>query len=371
MDAAKTITLIWCAATVAVALYDLFKIYSSDEDTLLANRQRFEAYSTYLSIGGVLGTFIGITWGLIDFDSENLDASVPSLLNGLKFAFLTSIFGMFGSYVVNKYTTSKYNAYGETDIAAAALGLSKTVAELKSSIEQNNTKVLETAMNQIANTFKEEMGKVSTELQGLMKKLVDKNFEELNTSINNLNQWQKDNKNMIAKLIFQYNTAVKTFEESSTALSGMTEKTKELVGEEGELTKLIDNLHTAMIEDDNFVEISSNISTAASNLKQNSTDWQNSMNDLKQWVESQKGLNTNVASLIFKLQEITKQKDFNEKFWKDTRDGMNEATNIISNASTKLKQDLGYLNAQFYDRLNETLSALDDCIKGFMKVKNR
>lgn len=367
MDAAKTITLIWCAATVAVALYDLFKIKYSDEDALLANRQRFEAYSTYLSIGGVLGTFIGITWGLIDFDSENLDASVPSLLNGLKFAFLTSIFGMFGSYVVNKYTTSKYNAYGETDIEAAALGLSKTVAELKSSIEQNNTKVLETAMNQIANTFKEEMGKVSTELQGLMKKLVDKNFEELNTSINNLNKWQQDNKEMIAKLIFQYNTAVKTFESSSTALSNMTASTKELVGEEGELTKLIDNLHTAMVEDDNFVELSSNISTAASNLKQNSTEWETSLKNLKQWVEDQKGLNQNVGLLITKLEDITKQKDFDTEFWASTRKGMNEATTIISNASTKLNQDLRYLDNQFYERLNATLSALDDCIKGFMK----
>lgn len=369
MDITTFITCSWCALTVAVALYDIFKICSADEDTLLSNRQRFEVYSTYLSIGGVLGTFIGITWGLYDFDSENLDSSVPKLLDGLKFAFLTSIFGMGWSYAVNKVTVRKYNAYGETDIAAAALSLSRTVSELKGSIEQNNTKILQSAMIQITNTFKTEMGKVSTELQGLMKKLVDKNFEELNTSINNLNKWQQDNKEMIANLISQYNTAVKTFEDSSTALSGMTASTKELVGEEGELTKLIDNLHTAMVDDENFVEISNNLTTAAANLKQNSTDWETSLKDLKQWVESQKGLTQNVGTLIVKLEDITKQKDFDTEFWASTRKGMNEATTIISNASTKLKQDLGYLNGQFYDRLNETLSALDDCIKGFMKIK--
>lgn len=367
MDIATFITCSWCALTVVVALYDIFKICSADEDTLLSNRQRYEVYSTYLSIGGVLGTFIGITWGLCNFDSENLDTSVPKLLDGLKFAFLTSIFGMGCSYVVNKVAVRKYNAYGETDIAAAALSLSRTVSELKGSIEQNNTKVLQSAMTQITNTFKTEMGKVSTELQGLMKKLVDKNFEELNTSVNNLNKWQQDNKEMIAKLILQYDTAVKTFEDSSTALSGMTASTKELVGEEGELTKLIDNLHAAMVDDEKFVEISGNLTTAAANLKQNSADWETSLKDLKQWVENQKGLNQNVSSLIVKLDEISKQKDYNEKFWKDTKEGMDEATSIIGKASKQLKQDIERLDGQFYERLNKTLSNLDDCIRSFTK----
>ena len=36
---------------------------------------------------GILGTFIGIVAGLMDFDPQNIDGSIPSLLEGLKTAF--------------------------------------------------------------------------------------------------------------------------------------------------------------------------------------------------------------------------------------------------------------------------------------------
>lgn len=71
---------------------------------------------------------------------------------------------MSASWYINKCVSKKYDRLGETDITTAALNLSKTVEELKNSIENNNTKVLETTMQQIAQTFEKEMGKVSDEL---------------------------------------------------------------------------------------------------------------------------------------------------------------------------------------------------------------
>ena len=43
---------------------------------------------------GILGTFIGITWGLLEFDTNNIENSIPQLLSGLKASFVTSIAGM-------------------------------------------------------------------------------------------------------------------------------------------------------------------------------------------------------------------------------------------------------------------------------------
>ncbi|GAL03971.1 putative membrane protein [Photobacterium aphoticum] len=43
---------------------------------------------------GILGTFVGIVSGLMDFDPKNIDGSIESLLGGLKTAFLTSLMGM-------------------------------------------------------------------------------------------------------------------------------------------------------------------------------------------------------------------------------------------------------------------------------------
>ena len=43
---------------------------------------------------GILGTFVGISLGLYNFNPEDIDGSIPQLLSGLKTAFFTSILGM-------------------------------------------------------------------------------------------------------------------------------------------------------------------------------------------------------------------------------------------------------------------------------------
>ena len=48
---------------------------------------------------GILGTFLGISIGLVSFDSSNIDSSISNLLAGMKTAFFTSVLGMFFSIV--------------------------------------------------------------------------------------------------------------------------------------------------------------------------------------------------------------------------------------------------------------------------------
>ena len=46
---------------------------------------------------GILGTFVGLVWGLKNFEPSNYEAmttSVASLVDGIKVAFLTSIYGI-------------------------------------------------------------------------------------------------------------------------------------------------------------------------------------------------------------------------------------------------------------------------------------
>jgi hypothetical protein len=48
---------------------------------------------------GILGTFVGIVVGLLDFDPGRLDESIEGLLEGLKTAFVSSIAGILASLV--------------------------------------------------------------------------------------------------------------------------------------------------------------------------------------------------------------------------------------------------------------------------------
>jgi hypothetical protein len=49
---------------------------------------------------GILGTFCGIYIGLQQFDVLDINGSIPSLLDGLKTAFITSIAGSIASILM-------------------------------------------------------------------------------------------------------------------------------------------------------------------------------------------------------------------------------------------------------------------------------
>ena len=52
---------------------------------------------TLMTSAGIVGTFLGITCGLWSFDVNDIDSSIPLLLEGLKTSFITSLVGLIGS----------------------------------------------------------------------------------------------------------------------------------------------------------------------------------------------------------------------------------------------------------------------------------
>ena len=59
-----------------------------------------ELIASIVTVIGVLGTFVGIAYGLYMFDVQNIESSIPNLLGGLKIAFITSIGGITLSIVL-------------------------------------------------------------------------------------------------------------------------------------------------------------------------------------------------------------------------------------------------------------------------------
>jgi biopolymer transport protein ExbB/TolQ len=63
-------------------------------DTKKYNVQLYDSIPSIFTTLGVLGTFVGIFFGLIKFDVNNITESIPVLLEGMKTAFSTSIIGI-------------------------------------------------------------------------------------------------------------------------------------------------------------------------------------------------------------------------------------------------------------------------------------
>ncbi len=87
------INIIFTVVILVLAMIDI-------ATTRSPNHKDFKAI---IMIIGVLGTFIGVFIGLLDFDINNIEQSIPFLLDGLKVAFYTSIVGMSAAIIISIY----------------------------------------------------------------------------------------------------------------------------------------------------------------------------------------------------------------------------------------------------------------------------
>lgn len=187
--------------------------------------------------GGIFFTFIGIAEGLYGFDPQQLDSSVPTLLNGLKTAFIASVFGVGIALTIKlryalfglrrKKGTAKtagatvddlYNQLvaverslvgGEDSTLLSQIkltrqdtndrldGLRKTQAEFMEKMAENNSKALIQALQEVIRDFNTKI----TEQFG-------ENFKQLNAAVGKLLAWQENYRQQLSELISQQkNTA--------------------------------------------------------------------------------------------------------------------------------------------------------------------
>lgn len=94
---------------------------------------------------GIIGTFFGIFIGLMKFDSNELEASVPNLINGMRTAFFTSLLGLTFSNILKGWKAHKINQLSKDDNKEDDVSLER-IAELmniiKSSVIQSNEELV-------------------------------------------------------------------------------------------------------------------------------------------------------------------------------------------------------------------------------------
>lgn len=466
----ETHTLIIYGSLASWTLFSFYYIYRlwSLKDINKINPYFYDSIPTVFTTLGVLGTFVGIYFGLKKFDVNDITKSIPTLLEGLKTAFTTSIWGISLSLLFGKFSQIVLRAVEmkappkPTDELAA---LQEMTLILKDSKDQNhsnfNTLIrslvgntddsLSTQLVKIRNQFTEletkydkqyqtlekvqqalggdgetslltqiqklraeqneysketkknidwivesmnknnelisrkfdefsellaksntealvEVMKRATEefnaqMSALIEKLVQENFQELNNSVQRMNQWQQENKEMIQTLTDQFRKVLNEFAITANAIKEITENTTKLTDENSHLTKLIEELQKVMIDDTKFQEIVGKLTSTVDTLKENTDAFDETSNKLNNWVRNQMNFSDSVAKLLTRLEEIEKIKDINEIFWANTKKQLNEGVSIIKEASKRLSNDLENINAEFYERLNDTLQNLDTLIQ--------
>lgn len=229
-------------------------------------------------------------------------------------------------------------------------------------LAKNNTDMMVDVMRDMAQQFQSKMNEV-------INKLVHDNFEDLKHSIDRLNLWQKENKDMVAGMIDTYKQMQNSFENTSTTLSDVGSKTEELIADDGKLKQLIESLNKVMLENKTFEKIISDLQDAALINNENAKALNSTSNNLDSWIKRQKDFANGIEKLILKLDEINRIKDYGSDFWKETRKQFENGINLLTEAGQRLNKNVGELDKHFYSRLSTTLSNLDACIQAMYDAK--
>ena len=237
--------------------------------------------------------------------------------------------------------------------------LKKKFEEFAELLKKSNTEALVEVMKKVTEEFQKQMN-------ALISKLVKENFDQLNKSVERMNKWQQENKEMIKELTQQYKDMAQQFGQTGDTLHKVGTDTKALVGDGGKLQQLIKSLSAVLVEDKKFVEITKKLESTVELTKNNMTQFDASTKSLNEWVRKQRNFVDGVTLLINKLDELNNLRDYSEEFWKETKKGMNDGVNIIKKGSEQLNQQLTNLDVKFYERLAATLSELDACIQAMV-----
>lgn len=237
--------------------------------------QAIEHGPSTLTTIGVLGTFIGITLGLVNFDVSSIESSIPSLLEGLKTAFLTSIAGIIAGLAVKirKFKLSR-EATGEEEFTPerfqsmfaehletqqAVATTMKEVSELLSSNRESSvSSILERLRNQLADQHKDALSQISRHHQesredmaqfvrelaeqstkGIIEQLESvirdfnekigeqfgENFKRFESAVTLLLEWQENYKQQVEELTREFTRAVEQQTLSADALVQVRDST--------------------------------------------------------------------------------------------------------------------------------------------------
>ena len=240
--------------------------------------------------------------------------------------------------------------------------LERKFDEFTELLKKSNTEALVEVMKKVTEEFQKQMN-------SLINKLIQENFDQLNRSVERLNQWQQENKEMISSLTQQYKQMATNFETTSDSLDKVEDDTEALVSEGGKLRKIVDALNEVIVNDERFIKTAEHLQKTAELSQSNMESFDASTKALNGWVRKQRNFVDGVTLLIEKLEEIAKIKDYGQEFWQGTKKNMEEGVGIIKQGSATLQQSLADLDRQFYARLNTTLAELDTCIQAMIKGK--
>ena len=305
-----------------------------------ANILSRNAVATLPSLG-ILGTFIGVLIAVSKFDPNAMTQSLNVIMQGLKIAFSTSIYGLAGSIIV------RLNAKGSSDsnVEVGPDEILDAIRKGNSESKSGNTKLVDAIagdadgslnnqlrlMRQDLTDFAKTVAEANTTafIDALKEAIADfnqnlteqfgENFAKLNDAVGKLLEWQVNNKKDMEALRDTLDQFVKAAKDSSTAIQEIEKATATIPETVTGLASLLEKLD-AQIEDieqrlSAFAEISEKASSALPEIREI-------------LVEYTDGLRQSMDGVLTQVREITDSQEV----------GFNNLTSSYESIAAKIEE---------------------------------
>ncbi len=370
-------------------IYSVYYVAKANRSPEKINYYLFESIPGVFVSLGLLGTFMGLTQGLLKFDTnpDLIKKSIEQLLQGLKYAFIVSLIGLSLSIIFSKivnYFLFKYDQI-QPPKSPELREMEQTnehLLSLKNTIERTSSEQSR-KFSQLVNELKLVSDSISTNLDAFAKSLantnsgalvealesvmydfnetikdfiqtlVDKNFAELTTTVKTLNQWQQQNKEQIIKLTASYHSLV---DDTSTLVKNTEEiisVNDKLVGRNGRIQEVLTALGKVIVEDKRFVELIASLTNTIEKMSKLSNSIELTSHSIKDIAENNIGLTSTISD------------------WFAKENGIKESIILLNKQLSEIRSikqsDLSAIDKSFSERLSKTFGSLDAVLTTYVK----
>lgn len=164
---------------------DIDEFINEEEIDIHIHKRLLEMVPDIFTSLGILGTFVGLVWGLKNFQPTDYAAmtnSVSALVEGIKVAFLTSIYGISFSII---YTIGMKSEYSYMTESLQAF-LEKFHAYVMPTAENESRNLLLASQKLQTNAMKQMAEQFSVQMADSFEKVITPTFQKMNDSLDML-----------------------------------------------------------------------------------------------------------------------------------------------------------------------------------------
>ncbi|MBL0432318.1 hypothetical protein JD501_03630 [Aeromonas hydrophila] len=374
---------------------------------------------TLLTTTGIFGTFLGIVMGLLDFNQNDIEASIPPLLEGLKTAFITSLAGILFSLVFKTLSTFSFlkpklveesitHATPEAILGAMQAQVIEIIALkeamtgneestlfgqlkiLRGDINDNAKLSLNSSMTQAEKNqhnfeafseklwlklqdFADTLSKSATEqvIEALKQVIVDfnnkiteqfgENFKHLNEAVHKLVEWQENYKQQLDQMQQQYARGVESITATEASVAHISEQSKVIPESMNDLKNVMEVNQHQLAELERHLEAFQIMrDKAVEAVPQIQQQIQATVNDISAAVIT---ASEHYKQLLSESDEYIKahvntSNVLLEKFASETEKGITHVGERLKESSERISKDVEVAANEFTDNTSRTNEAL-------------